>query len=86
MYKRQGFDFTLLDSSTELTPQQAASRLKMSRTHLYKLLESGAVSYTHLDVYKRQPFSDRGGVDGAVRELGPDTESILDALNRELTA
>ena len=32
------------------------------------------------------PFSDRGGVDGAVRELGPDTESILDALNRELTA
>jgi len=38
-----GFDFTLLDSSTELTPQQAASRLKMSRTHLYKLLESGEI-------------------------------------------
>ena len=32
------------------------------------------------------PFSERGGVDGALRELGPDAGAILDALNRELTA
>ena len=38
-----GFDLTLLDSSTELTPQQAADRLRMSRTHLYKLLDSGEI-------------------------------------------
>jgi hypothetical protein len=30
-----GFDLTLLDSSTELTPQQAADQLRMSHTHLY---------------------------------------------------
>jgi excisionase family DNA binding protein len=38
-----GFDLTLLDSSTEFTPQQAADRLRMSRTHLYKLLDTGAI-------------------------------------------
>ncbi len=38
-----GFDMTLLDSDIEVTPQQAADRLKMSRTHLYKLLDSGAL-------------------------------------------
>ena len=32
------------------------------------------------------PFSERGGVDGALRELGPDAGAILDELNRELTA
>ena len=32
------------------------------------------------------PFADRGGVDGALRELGPEAGALLDALNRELTA
>ncbi len=35
-----GFDLALLDQSTEFTPAQAAARLKMSRTHLYKLLDT----------------------------------------------
>lgn len=42
---KNGTDVTLLESDTELTPAQAASRLKMSRTHLYKLLDRGEILY-----------------------------------------
>jgi excisionase family DNA binding protein len=40
---KSGSDVTLLESDTELTPSQAAARLKMSRTHLYKLLDRGEI-------------------------------------------
>jgi type I restriction enzyme R subunit len=32
------------------------------------------------------PFSERGGVDGAIRDLGPGTGTIIEELNAELTA
>lgn len=32
------------------------------------------------------PFIERGGVDGAVRDLGAEAASYLEQLNRELTA
>ena len=41
---KSGSDVTLLASDEELTPSQAAQRLKMSRTHLYKLLDRGHIS------------------------------------------
>jgi excisionase family DNA binding protein len=40
---KSGTDVTLLESDEELTPTQAADRLKMSRTHLYKLLDRGEI-------------------------------------------
>lgn len=40
---RSGSDVTLLETEAEVTPSQAAARLKMSRTHLYKLLDSGEI-------------------------------------------
>lgn len=43
-----GFDLTLLDQSTDFTPAQAAARLGMSRTHLYKLLDTGAIPFHHV--------------------------------------
>lgn len=36
---KNGTDVTLLQSDEELTPSQAAAKLKMSRAHLYKLLD-----------------------------------------------
>lgn len=36
-----GFDVTVLRSDAELTPSQVAAQLRMSRTHLYKVLDSG---------------------------------------------
>ena len=38
-----GLDLSLIEESAEFTPAQAAERLGMSRTHLYKLLESGEI-------------------------------------------
>jgi excisionase family DNA binding protein len=43
MSVKNGSDVTLLESDAELTPSQAAAQLKMSRTHLYKLLDSGEI-------------------------------------------
>jgi type I restriction enzyme R subunit len=32
------------------------------------------------------PFTERGGVDGAIRDLGPAAAELIEALNTELTA
>lgn len=38
-----GSTVALLDIDSDYTPSQVAERLKMSRTHLYKLLDSGQI-------------------------------------------
>lgn len=40
---RDGAELTVTPRSTVLTPSQAAERLGMSRTHLYKLLDRGEI-------------------------------------------
>jgi excisionase family DNA binding protein len=40
---RDGAEFAVIDGTAVLTPSQAAERLGMSRTHLYKLLDRGEV-------------------------------------------
>src|SRR5271155_2891206 len=40
---RDGGDLTVTAGSAVLTPSQAAERLGMSRTHLYKLLDRGEI-------------------------------------------
>jgi len=42
---RDGATITVADDSTALTPNQAAERLGMSRTHLYKLLDRGEIPF-----------------------------------------
>jgi excisionase family DNA binding protein len=41
---REGDDVVAFDPQQTLTPAQAAKRLGMSRTHLYKLLDNGTVA------------------------------------------
>ena len=38
------------------------------------------------DDLDRSPFTEKGGVDGALRDLGERTETLLQELNSELTA
>lgn len=40
---RAGDDIVACDSDTALTPNQAAKMLRMSRTHLYRLLDDGVI-------------------------------------------
>lgn len=42
---REGDRVVLVDGSETVTPSQAADRLGMSRTHLYKLLDRGEIVF-----------------------------------------
>ena len=42
-YVEGGIDMTLLRSDAELTPNQVAAQLQMSRSHIYKLIDSGVL-------------------------------------------
>lgn len=53
-----GEDVALLDSQAELSPAQVAQRLKMSRTHLYKLLDNGTLPSHRVGRDRRVKFSD----------------------------
>ena len=46
----------------------------------------GASAGITVDDLDRAPFTEKGGVDGALLDLGDRTESLLDQLNTELTA
>lgn len=40
---REGVDLVIVDDAATFTPTQVATRLGMSRTHLYKLLDRGEI-------------------------------------------
>ncbi|MDR2566088.1 MAG: excisionase family DNA-binding protein [Bifidobacteriaceae bacterium] len=42
---RQGDELTIIDGSADVTPNQAAAQLGMSRSHLYKLLDRGEIAF-----------------------------------------
>lgn len=42
---REGDEVLLVDGDETITPKQAAERLGMSRTHLYKLLDRGEILF-----------------------------------------
>lgn len=53
-----GIDVTLLDADKDFTPSHLAKRLRMSRTHLYKLLDEGAIPSHRVGRDRRIRFSD----------------------------
>jgi type I restriction enzyme R subunit len=44
---------------------------------------SAGISPEDLD---NAPFTERGGIDGAIRDLGPRAATLIDTFNKELTA
>jgi excisionase family DNA binding protein len=55
---RRGASLEVLDGDEALTPNQAAARLKMSRTHLYKLLDRGELPFDRVGRDRRIRASD----------------------------
>ena len=55
---RAGADVQLLSPESELTPNQAAEVLKMSRTHLYKLLDVGQIPFHRVGRDRRIRLAD----------------------------
>src|SRR3954451_16987120 len=55
---REGAELAVVDGAATLTPTQAAERLGMSRTHLYKLLDRGEVVSHRVGRDRRIHFHD----------------------------
>lgn len=55
---KRGVDLTLLESDQELTPNQAADVLKMSRPHLVKLMDRGLVAFHMVGSNRRIRMTD----------------------------
>lgn len=54
----QGKDVTYLTSQEQLTPQQAAELLKMSRPHLMKLVRAGEIEAQMVGTHHRIPMAE----------------------------
>jgi type I restriction enzyme, R subunit len=70
--------------------QQAQAGVTFSPAELWwldKMMEVIAVSAgISPDDLDNAPFTERGGVDGAIRDLGPNAADLIDQLNTNLTA
>lgn len=55
---RAGDDLVIVDGDKTITPSQAAERLGMSRTHLYKLLDRGEILFHRVGRDRRIRLSD----------------------------
>lgn len=50
---RSGGDIHFISTDEEFTPSAAAKKLKMSRTHLYKLLDRGEIPFYQVGAHRR---------------------------------
>ena len=55
---RAGDEVVIVDGDNTITPSQAAERLGMSRTHLYKLLDRGEIPFHRVGRDRRIRLSD----------------------------
>ena len=66
----QGHAVTLTALDAELTTQQAANHLKVSRPHLIRLLEEGKIRFRRVGTHRRIRFGDLEAYRETVEEEG----------------
>ncbi|MCZ7555446.1 MAG: helix-turn-helix domain-containing protein [Bacteroidia bacterium] len=76
----QGKDVALMPLKTELTTQQAADYLNVSRPFLVKLLTEAKIPYRKVGAHRRIRFED---VAQYKRQIDTERSRILDELTRE---
>lgn len=78
----RGADIDLFDGGAELTPNQAAELLKMSRPHLLKFMDRGDLPFHRVGSHRRIVMSDLTEF-AAAREEG--SRSVAEALGGHQT-
>ncbi len=76
----QGKSIALFDSDTEVSTQQAAELLQVSRPHIVKLLETGKIPYRKVGSHRRIKAKD---ILRYEKELEQIRETALEALAKE---
>ena len=54
----RGLDVTLLSADRDLTPNETATMLSMSRPHLLKLMDTGVIAFHRVGTHRRLHLSD----------------------------
>lgn len=80
----EGRSLTLLPSATEVTTQQAAGLLNMSRPHVVKLLELGEIPYRKAGRYRRILIGDINAYAERIKEEQKKQLSFLARQAQEL--
>ena len=79
----RGADISLVAEDAELTPNQAAELLKMSRPHLVSFMDRGDLPFHRIGSHRRIKMSDLREF-MAVREAG--AEIVANAMNRSASS
>jgi len=80
----QGNAVTLLPIHTELTTQEAANLLNVSRPHLVKLLETGKIPFHKVGNHRRVRFEDLMEYKESIDQQRMETLDKLTAQAQEL--
>jgi excisionase family DNA binding protein len=83
-YMAEGKTITLIPSDSELSTQQAADMLGVSRPHLIKLLEEGKIPYRKIGSHRRILFEDIGKYDKDLKKTRSERLAFLTKQAQEL--
>jgi len=83
-YMAKGKAITLIPSDSELSTQQAADMLGVSRPHLVKLLEEGKIPYRKIGSHRRILFEDLGKYGNDLKKTRSERLAFLTKQAQEL--